>query len=335
MSLPPPDPIRLAALVERLSGTPILVVGDPMLDRFLIGDVTRISPEAPVPVVAFGREEHRLGGAANVVHNIAALGGRARFVGLTGADSASETLRGTLDEFGVDPGGLVRDEERPTTVKVRVVTTRGQQVARIDYESDQEAAGLVEDTLIARATALAAGCRAILISDYLKGTITRRLMASLTELAGRQRIPLLVDPKIPHLAYYHGATLVTPNQHEAEAATHLRLRSEEDVRVAARLFRERAGCRATIITRGEHGMWLAGEVEGAMPASAREVADVTGAGDTVIATLALALAAGADLVEAAALASHAAGLVVAKFGPATVTPAELLASLSAGSAGVP
>ena len=173
--------------------------------------------------------------------------------------------------------------------------------------------------------ALAAHAGAIVVSDYLKGCVTRRLVGELVVLAKQQSIPLLVDPKIPHIDYYRGASLVTPNHHEAEVATHTRIRTDEEAAIAARRFRERAGCEGVLITRGEHGMWLLdGNVDGALPATAREVADVTGAGDTVIATLALALAAGATLAEAARLANHAAGLVVAKFGPATVSVEELL-----------
>jgi rfaE bifunctional protein kinase chain/domain len=164
------------------------------------------------------------------------------------------------------------------------------------------------------------------VSDYLKGAVTGRLVAELAELARSRGLPLLVDPKIPHIGYYRGATLVTPNHHEAEIATHMRIRTDEDARSAARSLRQRASCDGVLITRGEHGMWLlAPESEGALPATAREVADVTGAGDTVIAMLALAMAAGATLAEAASLANHAAGIVVGKFGPATVSVEELLA----------
>ena len=166
------------------------------------------------------------------------------------------------------------------------------------------------------------------MSDYLKGAVTGRLVAELIDVAQARGVPLLVDPKIPHISYYRGATLITPNHHEAEIAAHMRIRTDEDARDAARAFRERAGCHGVLITRGEHGMWLLhAESEGALPATAREVADVTGAGDTVIATLALALAAGATTAEAATLANHAAGIVVGKFGPATVSVEELLAAV--------
>jgi D-beta-D-heptose 7-phosphate kinase/D-beta-D-heptose 1-phosphate adenosyltransferase len=324
MTLPPIDAGRARDLIARFTGLPILVVGDVMLDRFIVGRVTRISPEAPVPIVRFESEYVRLGGAANVAHNIVALGGRAALVGLIGRDAAAATLRAQLEAAGVDADGLVEDPARPTTEKVRVVTERNQQVARIDYERDTDAGGDVERAIVAQVVRLGAGARALLASDYLKGSITRAVVEALLRAAGT---PLIVDPKIPHLAYYAGATLITPNHHEAEAATHLRVRSDEDARQAARDFKTRAQCEAVLITRGEHGMWLSEPgAEGSIPAVAREVSDVTGAGDTVAATLSLALAAGATMTEAAALANQAAGIVVGKFGPATLTAAELSAS---------
>jgi rfaE bifunctional protein kinase chain/domain len=321
---------RARDLIGRFAGLPVLVVGDVMLDRFIVGRVTRISPEAPVPIVRFESEHARLGGAANVAHNIAALGGRASLIGLVGSDAAAETLRAQLAAAGVSADGLVEDAQRPTTEKVRVVTERKQQVARIDYERDADVTGAMESALVAQIARLAGGARALLVSDYLKGTITRTVIEALlasSAKASAGRLPLIVDPKIPHLSCYAGATLVTPNHHEAEIATHLRIRNDQDARQAARDFRARAKCDAVLITRGEHGMWLSEEhAEGTIPAVAREVSDVTGAGDTVVATLTLALAAGSTLAEAAALANQAAGIVVGKFGPATLTAAELSAS---------
>jgi len=312
-------------LLDRMAGRSVLVVGDVMLDHFVYGRVTRISPEAPVPVVQFERDEFRLGGASNVAANIVALGGRAAAIGIVGADTEGARLIEELRRVGVDAAGIVDDTARCTTRKLRVVTTRNQQVARVDYEDDREAAGSVETALVECASRLAAHAGAIVVSDYLKGCVTRRLVGELVVLSKQQSIPLLVDPKIPHIDYYRGASLVTPNHHEAEVATHTRIRTDEEAAIAAQRFRERAGCEGVLITRGEHGMWLLdGDVEGVLPATARDVADVTGAGDTVIATLALALAAGATLAEAARLANHAAGLVVAKFGPATVSVEELL-----------
>ena len=329
MTLPPLDAGRARDLIGRFSGLPVLVVGDVMLDRFIIGRVTRISPEAPVPIVRFESEHVRLGGAANVAHNITALGGRASLIGMVGVDTAADSLRGHLAAAGIGTDGLVEDAGRPTTEKVRVVTERNQQVARIDYERDADAFGDVERAIVEQVARLGGGAKALLVSDYLKGTITRAVIEALLHCAkaSAERIALIVDPKIPHLACYAGATLVTPNHHEAEIATHLRVRSDEDARQAARDFRTRAQCEAVLITRGEHGMWLSqAGGEGTIPAVGREVSDVTGAGDTVVATLSLALAGGATMTEAAALANQAAGIVVGKFGPATLTADELAAS---------
>ena len=328
MTLPPLTPARAKELVRRFAGAHVLVVGDVMIDRFIVGRVTRISPEAPVPVVQFASEHVRLGGAANVAHNVAALGGSAAIVGLIGSDRAGDSLRAALDTAGVDAAGLVVDGARRTTEKVRIVTERNQQVARIDYEDERDASGDAERTLAAAASRLGGGVKAILVSDYLKGVVTRAVMAAVVPFTSHS-VPVIADPKIPHLSCYAGATIVTPNLQEAETATHRRIRSDEDARQAARVFRERAACAAVLITRGEQGMWLSSsDVEGAIASGAREVSDVTGAGDTVAATLALGLAAGATLAEAAVLANQAAGIVVGKFGPATLTPAELLDALA-------
>jgi len=318
-------------LVESFSRATVLVVGDVMLDRFLVGRVSRISPEAPVPVVLFDHDLHRLGGAANVANNVRVLGGRVDLAGVVGGDEAGQVLASACRAAGIR-ATLPVDPGRPTTTKVRIVTERNQQVARVDYEVDREIAGPLEQSLAQEVSDRAADAGAILVSDYLKGCITRPVMAAALE-AGRQRgIPVLVDPKIPHLEYYAGAALVTPNHHEAEVATHRLVRTHAEARDAAREFRTRARCDAVLMTRGDQGMWLLDrDAEGYLPAAAREVADVTGAGDTVIATLALALAAGATMTEAAWLANQAAALVVGKFGPATVTPEELLTA--AGSAG--
>jgi rfaE bifunctional protein kinase chain/domain len=341
------DRLRLSALVDRFPSGRVLVVGDVMLDHFVFGRVDRISPEAPVPVVTFDHEQYRLGGAANVAHNLQAYGAGVDLVGVVGADVAADRLAAEMDRLGLSPAGLVTAPGRPTTRKMRVVTTRNQQVARIDYEEDADIDGEVERQVVAAAAARAAGAGAIVVSDYLKGVVTAGLMRALVAEAARLGVPVLVDPKVPHIEHYRGASLVTPNHHEAETATALRIRSDEDARAAARAFRQRACCTSVLVTRGEHGMWLlqgrsapAGAGTGddiagewSLPAVAREVADVTGAGDTVVATIALALAAGATLAEAAILANHAAGVSVSKFGPATVSRAELLAALDSGSAG--
>lgn len=327
MMLPPVDSARARTLIARFDRRRVLVVGDLMVDRFIVGTVTRISPEAPVPVVRFESEYSRLGGAANVAHNLAELGAKVLLVGIVGVDEAGARLRQLLTDAGLSDEGLVEDGTRPTVEKVRIIAGRNQQVARIDYEVDRDADDTIATRLAERVEHLGQQADVLLVSDYLKGTIAPGVMQALRGLKERGA-PLLVDPKVPHLEYYRGATLVTPNNHEAEIATHRLIRSNDDAQAAARDFRERSGCDAVLITRGEHGMWLSSDgVEGAVPATAREVADVTGAGDTVVATLALAMAAGGSIGEAAVLANHAAGVVVGKFGPATVTPHELVAAL--------
>jgi D-glycero-beta-D-manno-heptose-7-phosphate kinase len=328
VSLPPLDARRARDLVAKLPGLHVLVAGDVMLDRFIVGKVSRISPEAPVPVVRFAREYSRLGGAANVAHNLAALGARVSLVGIVGTDEAAARVTTALGAAHMSSLGLVEAADRPTTEKVRIVTDRNQQVARIDYEDDVDAGTDIELKLVDRIENLGGDADVLLVSDYLKGAITSGVMRALLALKTTRSVPLLVDPKIPHLDHYAGATLVTPNHHEAEVATTRRIRSDDEARSAALEFRTRAKCEAVLITRGEYGMWLSSRgAEGAIPAVAREVSDVTGAGDTVVAVLALAVAAGGTLAEAAVLANHAAGVVVGKFGPATLTRDELSASL--------
>ncbi len=323
----------LDQLLDRLGGRSILVIGDLMVDQFVIGTVDRISPEAPVPIVRFDHETWRLGGAANVANNVVALGGRVDAIGVVGNDADGSRLLEDLAGRSIGTAGIISDPSRCTTRKLRVVTTRNLQVARIDYEADTDITSATETTVIRRIGELAAAAHAIVISDYLKGVVTPHVAAAAAHAAHMHRIPLLVDPKVPHIERYAGATVVTPNHHEAESVTHMRIRTAADAREAARRFRDRAKSDAVLITRGEHGMWLLGpggpdgrngqDIEIDLSAEAREVADVTGAGDTVISALALASAAGASLADAARLANRAAGIVVGKFGPATVTVDEL------------
>jgi D-glycero-beta-D-manno-heptose-7-phosphate kinase len=323
----------LDQLLDRLGDRSILVIGDLMIDQFVIGTVERISPEAPVPIVRFDHETWRLGGAANVANNVVALGGRVDAIGVVGDDADGSRLLEDLAGRSIGTAGIISDPSRCTTRKLRVVTTRNQQVARIDYERDSDLASTIEAMVTRRIGELAAAAHAIVISDYLKGVVTPQVAAAAAHAARTQRIPLLVDPKVPHIDRYAGATVITPNHHEAELVTLMRIRTAAEAREAARRFRERTNSDAVLITRGEHGMWLlcpggpdskagaAAEID--LPAEAREVADVTGAGDTVISALALACAAGASLTDAARLANRAAGIVVGKFGPATVTVDEL------------
>lgn len=319
--------MTLATLLYQLTGRSVGVVGDVMLDHFVIGRVDRISPEAPVPVVRFEREEFRLGGAANVAHNLHTLGARVTLVGLVGTDPASADLRRELAARGLGGDRLIEDATRPTTRKTRVVTSRNQQVARVDHEDDAIPGEAIRARLAGAIHDLAGSADAIVLSDYRKGVITPDVVAAAVAAADARRVPVLVDPKVPEPTRYRGVTLLTPNHHEAELMTRTTIRSDDDARMAARALHEITGA-SVIITRGEHGMWVfdasAPRIEeGPLPAVAREVADVTGAGDTVIAVLALALAAQASLMDAARLANIAAGLVVARFGPATVQPDEL------------
>jgi len=322
--LPEIAPARAHELIDRFQTRRITVVGDVMLDRFLIGRVSRMSPEAPVPVVVFDHEEYRLGGAANVAHNLRSLGASVDLIGVIGADESGAMLKNELIIRGIHATGLITDPERRTTTKMRVVTTRNQQVSRIDYESDHEVGVAIEEAIAAQIDTRARAAQVVLVSDYQKGVVTRRVMAQTVAFGLSHGVPVIVDPKVPHIDYYAGAALVTPNHVEAESATNMRIDSHEDAQRAAVALRQRLGVENVLITRGENGMWLdqAGG-GGYLTASAREVADVTGAGDTVIATLALAIAAGGSLTEAARLANEAAGVAVGKFGAATVTPDEL------------
>ncbi|MBA3240479.1 MAG: D-glycero-beta-D-manno-heptose-7-phosphate kinase [Acidobacteria bacterium] len=316
-----------------MSGRRVVVFGDVMLDEFVWGDVTRISPEAPVPVVDIRRESARLGGAANVLANLRALGLGACVVGVIGGDVAGERLRAELRAAGaLDPeGSLITDASRPTTVKTRIIA-HNQLVVRADRERRTPVDASTEAHIVAALRKMLDGADAFVVSDYDKGAVTPRVLAEILPLAFEASVPVLIDPKIRNFDAYRPATLVTPNHHEALRLTNSEDDSDEGVARAARAIREKLGCRSVLITRGERGMMLLEEGGGEpvyVPTAAREVYDVTGAGDTVIATLASALAAGATLVEAAMLANHAAGIVVAKVGTAIVAAEELVASFAA------
>ena len=322
---------RARRLLGAFRGTRILVVGDVMLDEFLWGRVARISPEAPVPVVEVTHQSFHLGGAGNVANNVNALGGQAVLAGVIGRDVAGDKIRHSLVQSGVEDALALAEAGRPTTIKTRIVAHH-QQVVRADRERTDDLPGEIEDALVERIREALPTCRAVVVSDYQKGVVTARLMKALRALATRQDVPLLVDPKVRHFERYRGATVVTPNQGEAEQATGVRIRDEADLRAAGEKILRRLECGAALITRGEHGMSLfpRGGKPLHIPTAAREVFDVTGAGDTVVATLALSMAAGAALPEAAVLANFAAGVVVGKLGTATASPDELQRALEAG-----
>jgi len=214
---------RARVLASRFGSASVVILGDVMLDQFVVGHVDRISPEAPVPVVLFDHEEYRAGGAANVALNVHALGGQVQLLGVVGSDDSGERLKRELASGGIGTSDLVEDSSRPTTRTLRVVTDRNPQVARVDYEDDAEVAGDVERALGSRLASLVETARVIVVSDYLKGVTTRRLVQLAVDAARKRSIPVVVDPKIPHIDYYAGATMITPNHHEAEIATHVRV----------------------------------------------------------------------------------------------------------------
>ena len=305
---------------SRISGCRMLVVGDVMLDRYWHGDVGRISPEAPVPVVRIRREENRLGGAANVALNVKALGGQVTLLSMVGQDDAARSLRQLLSNQGVNTE-LGEDPNMETIVKLRVIG-RNQQMLRIDFEREPDHEGLAD--LTERFEALLVNHDVVLFSDYGKGGLAH--IPRMIELARQVGKPVLVDPKGRDWARYSGASVLTPNLAELEHVVGS-WSSEWQLQEKAQALRQQLGLQALLVTRSEEGMTLFEEGRSSsVPAQAREVADVTGAGDTVIATLAVMVAAGMDMHDATAWANRAGGLVVAKFGTASLTYDELQGS---------
>ncbi|HYJ47720.1 MAG TPA: D-glycero-beta-D-manno-heptose-7-phosphate kinase [Pyrinomonadaceae bacterium] len=319
---------RAEEIVAAMRRKTVVVYGDVMLDEFVWGDVTRISPEGPVPVVDVRRESVHLGGAANVLANLIALGARASVVGVAGRDRAGERLRAELKEAGTTADTVIVDEGRPTTTKTRIIA-HSQLVVRADREERTPVKEETEGRIIGVLTEAIKGADAFLVSDYDKGAVTPGVLAEVLPLAYGRGIPVLVDPKIRNFDFYRPATLVTPNHHEALRLTNTEDQTDEGLKRAAHLIRGRLDCESVLITRGERGMMLLESYHEPIyvETAAREVYDVTGAGDTVIATLAAALSAGASMLEAAVLANHAAGIVVGKVGTATASAEELLNSI--------
>ena len=319
---------RIKEILEQASRRRLVVLGDVMLDEFVWGEVTRISPEAPVPVVDIRRESIHLGGAANVLANLLALGADATVIGVTGADGGGERLRAALRESNHTDDFLVVDKSRPSTIKTRIIA-HSQLVVRADREMRSPIDGEVEERVIAKLKEALPKADALIVSDYDKGVVTRRILREVLPLA-YERMPVLIDPKIRNFDSYRPATLVTPNHHEALRLTNLEENSDSSLLEAAKAIRERLGCDSVLITRGDRGMLLLERAQDPVyvETAAREVYDVTGAGDTVIATLGAALAAGATMLEAATLANHAAGIVVGKIGTATASSDELLDSFT-------
>jgi D-beta-D-heptose 7-phosphate kinase/D-beta-D-heptose 1-phosphate adenosyltransferase len=321
---------RVEETLGRFRGQRVLVVGDVMLDRYLWGTVTRISPEAPVPVVAVSGETVRLGGAANVAGNIRSMSGEPLLIGVVGKDRTAEELAGALDGQGIPSDMLVVDRNRRTTQKTRIIAHH-QQVVRADQEDtiplDPAATALLQSQV---ESALAAKPGAMIISDYGKGVISRELLVPVLERAKALGVPVCVDPKESHFDAYQQASVITPNLIEAGNAYGRRIENEASLEEVGFGLLERLGCPAVLITRGEQGMSLfqAPRQHTHFPTVAQDVYDVTGAGDTVVAAFAMALAAGADPQVAAHISNHAAGLVIRELGTASTTVAAVLGSFA-------
>lgn len=316
------------ALVERMRGRSILVVGDLMIDEWIWGTVSRISPEAPVPVVAVSDHSFTLGGAGNVANNLVALGARVEFVGTVGEDAFAADVRRMLREESVDDRGVFTVRDRPTTRKTRIVA-HNQQVVRADWEDAAPLQPIDRTHVVAHVRERAASCDAVILSDYAKGLLSSEVVE-----AARSCALVLADPKPQNLDLFTGVTCVAPNVHEAEAASGVQITDDASLATAGTQLLERLRCRYVVITRGEHGMSLFG-AQGErfdIPSVARKVFDVSGAGDTVIAVLSLALAGGASIERAMQLANFAAGAVVEKLGTATASGDEILALIEHGGA---
>lgn len=325
-------------LQKILAGFPkvkILVVGDIMMDRSILGKVSRISPEAPVPVIVVEKEDFDLGGAANVAHSIHSLGGRVSLCGVVGDDENGEKIRRKIAEKGIQTDGLFSEQGRQTTVKTRIIAhhPHHQQLVRIDRETIDH---LRVSTLRNLAKFLAGNIEnfdGIIISDYGKGLLTRKLIQTIIRRARKLKRLIMVDPKLKNFFFYKGATVVTPNTKEASDASRASINDRQSLEKVGRKLLQRLRCDALVITQGEEGMTVfePHQEPVSVPTVAKEVFDVTGAGDTVIGTMALALGAGARVIDAANLANYAAGIVVGKRGTATVTREELMKAIKEGS----
>ena len=326
------DSKRLIAYIDQFPSTRILVVGDIVLDHYIWGKVSRISPEAPVPVVNVTQENMLLGGAANVANNIQALGGMVTVCGVIGHDEAGRQLLHLLHKQGIRTEGLIVDSSRPTTIKTRVIA-HSQQVVRFDRESkeriERDANRRIFDYVSRN---VKEGLDAIVLSDYCKGVVTSELVRDIVRLAKKHKVIVSVDPKVSHFGMYSGVTILTPNIYEASIGSKIEIDSERSLLKAGMLLLKQLKCNAVLITRGEQGMSLfehGGRVTH-IPTVAREVFDVTGAGDTVISTLTLGMAAGSTVIDAARLSNYAAGIVVGVVGTATVKPEELKLRIEQG-----
>jgi len=318
---------KLKKIIPRFSDAKILVIGDLILDEFVWGDVSRISPEAPVPVVWVKSESFMPGGAANVANNIASLGARVHIAGVVGNDERAGILKEGLEEKGINIDGVIADDSRPTTLKTRVVAHH-QQVVRIDREKVEGISAGILDKIIFYIKDIIDEMDAIVIEDYGKGVISARLLKKILTIAKKKIIT--VDPKEEHFSYYNGVTAITPNHYEAAQAVGMKVKDNESILKIGRVLLKKLKCEGVLVTLGENGMQLF-QKNGAsthIPTVAQEVYDVSGAGDTVISVFTLALALGVNMKDAAYISNIAAGVVVGKVGIAVVTQKELIERLN-------
>ena len=321
---------RAHSIIDKFPRARVLVIGDLIMDHFIWGKVKRISPEAPVPVVEVTSENLMLGGSANVVNNIHSLNGGALVTGIIGRDSDGAKLVQALKAKGIPADGIVTDASRPTTIKTRIVA-HSQQLVRFDREKRDKIGAQTFEKVVAYIKKAVRSADIVVISDYAKGLITETLVQETSELCSKYGKPIAVDPKVEHFDYYKGVTIVTPNNLEASQASGIEISDGPSLHRAGEFLYNKLGCKALLVTRGEHGMSLF-EPDSVtnIPTVAKEVYDVSGAGDTVIGVLALSLAAGASFKEAAVLANFAAGVVVGKIGTATLTRDELTEAVGEG-----
>ncbi len=315
----------LQKILSKFPKKKILVVGDFMMDRFIWGKVSRISPEAPVPVVVVDHEDFRLGGAANVVNNIHSLGGKVILCGVVGDDEMGQRIMNELSEKEIETEGIFVEAGRQTTVKTRIFANQ-QQVVRIDREKTDHLKGSTSQSVSKYLFKKIGDSDGIILSDYGKGLLNRKLIRGIIRKARESRRLVMVDPKFKDYSVYRGATVITPNTKEASEASGIPITDELSLERAGGKLLKRLRCNALVITRGEEGMAIfeSHQEPHFVGTVAKEVFDVTGAGDTVIGTMALALAAGANIKRAAELANYAAGIVVGKMGTATATRNELI-----------
>lgn len=321
---------RALEIIENFSEAGVLVIGDIMVDHFIWGKVSRISPEAPVPVVDVQKDSILLGGCANVLNTIYAMGGRVYVAGVIGADSVGKRLLEELREREIETAGIVVEKGRPTTLKTRIVA-HGQQVVRFDKESRKPIPPKSTRKILDYVKSLHKHIGAVVISDYSKGVISRALITEIRKIVQDSKIYICLDPKQSDFSMYEGAHVITPNNYEAQRAAGMEIMDENDLRCVGKTLLDKYNFQALLITRGEEGMSLFEKEKKIahthFSAQAKEVYDVTGAGDTVIGVLALSLAARANLKEATYLANQAAGIVVGKVGTATVSQEELMQTL--------